>query len=887
MAQRIIRNDFVAGEISPELWGRHDVDVYYHGAAKIENFIPRRTGGLRKRAGTEYLDRLVLDQNAVDFRAIPYKYDKDAFGILLIYRPTGEMALRWSMYSSVTGTHTAGASIGTAIVSIPASGNLSRIRYTQVGDTIYFTYPGVTAWKAAITFPQQGGTSPTIEWESLSTSIPVATPAVIAEKDYDDSGHSGFGEIDNEEYVSGTRQYCLWGVKNGVRSAPRYRTAHISLPWKSGAFVTIEFEPNWSEHDYYILGKLQGGQYGEVSRFYISSVGEADKVLSSFSDNSSTCRNIGGTGGVESSDYSAVASNSAGWIKWIPNDKTSGGRHRYGTFCHYVRANIEKEYQATYITGIKFWFGAKMSRSGTIYNVGCAERTTAVIWVRGDDDGPNETWTLKQVSRFTPGYNAGATTISFDAPVPAKGIRVYFYSDAYVDESDKGAAYFIPMRGMRVVCTGGNVCTFKDDNISPGTVVGEQKALTVGDTDMDVALIASWQQRLIAARSASLPFTMWFSAVGDLYNFYCDTPQTAANAFEATIASTEATRINHIIAQKWLLVFTEAGEYIINSTGGALAFNTIDIKQLSGVVAHDTIPPVTTESEVLFVAGDAHSVYKMDYTLERDAVVPTNLTIRAEHIAAARHIVAIAYQRFPDSVLWCLCEDGTLLSLTFCAEEDVCAWARHTLAGGDGLKVVDIFNTGSISSKDGLATTSEIVLVLTHEDAPGTVWFETFRNNVVVDSPSIDAASAGDGMGAAYCIDHMNYPTIARPGSVDPSGHVDARIETIRMESQQVDTIGMMSGQFDAVLRVLRSGQVSVRPITEPDGSSSAEWRKADIRPVIVDSTVRLVRGDVRIAPSVVHNREARFEIKSDDAYPCDILALCVSGNFGTMRDGG
>lgn len=884
MAQRIIRNDFVAGEISPELWGRHDVDCYCHGAAKIENFVPRWTGGVRKRAGTEYLNSFSRTNSttgaeiATEFRAIPYKYNKDCYGILVLARHEGETALRANMYSSLTGTRMGWQTIGLGTVALPTGASLADVRYTQIGDTIFFTHPGATAWKAVVTFPEDGTTAPSIVWESLSTDIPVATPVPLEKTDYNDDGHSGFGEIDDEKYFAGSRKYCLWGVKNGVRSAPRYRTAKISLPWKSGAVVTIKFAPDWAAHDYYILGKLQGAQYGEVARFYISSAGETDKAVASFSDNSSSCRDSGGTDGTASGPYQAAASDSTGWSKLTPNEKTSDGRHRYGTFCHYVRANIDKDYQTNYITGLKIWFGAKMAQGGAIYNVGCSEPTTAVVWVRGEDDaGGQETWTRQLVYRFTPGYNAGATIIPLDTPVAAKGVRIYFYSEGYVPETNNGTAFYIPVRGMRVVCTGSDTCTFKDDNISPGTIVGEQTAIRVGDSDMAVNLVSAWQQRFIAAGSATMPFTLWFSAIGDLYNFYQDTPQTSDNAFEATIASTEANRINHIVAQKWLLVFTESGEYIIDSTGGALAFNTADIKKLSSVVAHSAIPPVCTESEVLFVSHDARTVYKMDYTLERDSVVPTNLSIRAEHVAAGSPIVAIAYQRFPDSVLWCLLADGTLASLTFCPEENVCAWAHHTLAGGAGLKAVDIFSTGSVSSSEGTATTSDIVLVLTHADHPGKIWLERLRPNVVADSLPISQAQ---------CRDHMGYPGSAIDG-VDPMSDVQASFETIRLEPQQIDTIGKSAAQFEATLRVLRSGKLAVAPVTD---GGTGEWRynatQQQKLPVATDESVSLARGDVRISPQVLYNREARFAVKSADGYPCDILALCVAGNFGTMKEG-
>ena len=84
-----------------------------------------------------------------------------------------------------------------------------------------------------------------------------------------------------------------------------------------------------------------------------------------------------------------------------------------------------------------------------------------------------------------------------------------------------------------------------------------------------------------------------------------------------------------------------------------------------------------------------------------------------------------------------------------------------------------------------------------------------------------------------------------------------------------------------SILRILRAGEVAVRPI------GGTEWRKATTEPDEEAGNVALVRTDARIAPQVVWNREGRFEIKSNDAWPCDLLSLCVLGQFGSMRNGG
>jgi hypothetical protein len=45
-------SDFTFGELSPEMIGRPDSPVYHRGAITMQNFVPRLTGGFRKRAGT-------------------------------------------------------------------------------------------------------------------------------------------------------------------------------------------------------------------------------------------------------------------------------------------------------------------------------------------------------------------------------------------------------------------------------------------------------------------------------------------------------------------------------------------------------------------------------------------------------------------------------------------------------------------------------------------------------------------------------------------------------------------------------------------------------------------------------------------------------------------
>lgn len=847
MAARIVRNDFVAGEIDPALFGRHDVEMFFHGAARVDNFVPRKTGGLRKRAGTEFVWH-ISDSGERDYFVVPYHYDKDNYGLIALYRKGSETQVYFRFFSSARGTSTEEAAV--SFLSVARSVPLPNIRHEQIGDTIFFCLHGTRAFAAKVTYSTMS-----VAWSQLSTSVSVAAPPELTTE------ASGFRSGDG--YVASTRTYALWGVRNGIRSSVRTKTQDITLAWVAGAYVDVSFVPNWAAHDYYILAKLQGGQYGEVARFYRdANSGDRTDTSGIYTGQQSA------TGTVDGTTYqSAGADIRTAWMETDPNDKNSSGLHSAGAWVASV--GMTHRDPSAVALGIKAWFGAIMQGPSSVEAVGWPDPVHAVLF-RGDSSGEVlAEWDV------TPGYQESESILAIENPTSSSGgFAMHFYSDA-----TRTTPVYVPMRGM-ALCSDVGTKTFHDDNIAPGTLVGEQDLLKVGFSGMDVDIITTWQQRLVAASAEQSPFTMWFSALGDLYNFYVDRPQVADNAFEATIASTEANRILHIVSQKWLLAFTESGEHVIDATGGAFAFNTISIKKTSSVGAHPDIVPTTTESDVLFVAADGRSVYKMDYSLERDAVVPSSVSTRAQHITELHRIKKIAYQRYPDSVLWCLLDDGSLASMTFVPEENVCGWARHTLAGGAGLKAVDIFATGSIRADADTDTTSDLMLVL--EDTAtngkkGDVWVERLRPCVVSDSPAATHAE---------CADHMGYAAANYPSGGDPKGEVQARLVTMRLEPQQADMIGKQTNAFDTVLRIRRSGLVAVRP-----DKSELPWSgtvtQPDAQPVESGSSVALVEKDVKIAPRAFQNRDARLEIKSADKWPCELLSLCAMMEFGNQKWGG
>ena len=52
------KTNFTAGELSPDLLGRADLNAYANGALKLENVFIDPTGGVHRRPGLQYLKTL-------------------------------------------------------------------------------------------------------------------------------------------------------------------------------------------------------------------------------------------------------------------------------------------------------------------------------------------------------------------------------------------------------------------------------------------------------------------------------------------------------------------------------------------------------------------------------------------------------------------------------------------------------------------------------------------------------------------------------------------------------------------------------------------------------------------------------------------------------------
>lgn len=396
---------------------------------------------------------------------------------------------------------------------------------------------------------------------------------------------------------------------------------------------------------------------------------------------------------------------------------------------------------------------------------------------------------------------------------------------------------------------------FVDDNILPGAITGQQEMLTVGDVNMDCGLFDIFEQRGVFASSNKLPFTLWFSVVGDIHNFYALRPQADDDAFSVTIPAKKASRILHILCGKDILLFTEDGVYGASPTSGVgLSFRTIQIKKICSAAASESSIPILMDGKCIFVGVDGRTVYELKYDLMEDATIPVDRSVMAYHLTETAKIVKIAYQRFPDSVVWFLLDDGNLLAMTYMPEHEVYGWSHHSFAANaSNQKLVDIIESESIQTGSGIDTTSDLLLVFESYGDDGArgakTVIERMRPAVCSDSPTA-AASA--------CTDHL--------GGDHPAA-VAASLRTLRPESQEVSTQGIPKNVVDVCLRIRRSGKLSVAAF------ESGLTAMTTAAPVAAGGTVALISRDVKVMPRGFIGPDGQLVISSADSYPCEILS--------------
>ena len=123
--------NFTAGELSPRLDGRTDVQKYFNGCKKLQNFVVHPHGGASRRPGTVFV-REVKD-SADNVRLIPFEFNVTQAYVL-------EFGDQYFRIHKDGGTVVSGGS-PVEVTTPYLHTDLDQLKFTQSADVMYLVHP--------------------------------------------------------------------------------------------------------------------------------------------------------------------------------------------------------------------------------------------------------------------------------------------------------------------------------------------------------------------------------------------------------------------------------------------------------------------------------------------------------------------------------------------------------------------------------------------------------------------------------------------------------------------------------------------------------------------------------------------------------------------------
>ena len=598
---------FSAGEFSPRLHGRTDLQKYSTAAEEIENFIIHPHGGLTRRPGTEYIGE--VKDSAAQVRLIPFEFSTTQAYVLefgntymRVYKDGGRVVEDDKSISAITKAN-------------PAVVTASSHGYSDGEHVSISSVSGMTQVNSRI-FKIANKTTNTFEL-------------------------SGIDSRDYSTYTSG-------GVANVVYE--------IATPFTTAQLRDLKFAQ--SADVMYIC-------HNDVSTRKLTRTGhtawtltEVDFINGPYLNVNTTTTTItasarSGTGVTLTASASLFASTDVGRLVKIHNG--------YLKITAYTSATVVTATVGTMPDGT-----AELLPSYT---------ATTIAFFEGDPD----TTTLAHNDRLQDtarGFVGEGFTDNMVITITGSTSN---NTTVKAVQGTDDTILLKPADDLAAEAAG--------DTVTIVGALGATKIWSLGawsTTTGFPAAVSFYEERLVFAASTNYPQTLWFSASGDYENFTASEVDGAvldSSALTYAIASNQVNVIRYLSATRSLLVGTVGGEFAVRASGTdqPLTPTNAQIKRQCSYGSAN-VRPETVANVTLFLHRNKRKIQELVFDFDSDSYKAPDLTILSEHVTDSG-IVEMAYQREPDSILWCVREDGVLAGMTYRRDENVVAWHRHKIAG--------------------------------------------------------------------------------------------------------------------------------------------------------------------------------------------------------------
>jgi hypothetical protein len=431
--------------------------------------------------------------------------------------------------------------------------------------------------------------------------------------------------------------------------------------------------------------------------------------------------------------------------------------------------------------------------------------------------------------------------------------------------------------------------------LSTPSLSGSPSPVLNTTTNKYPSCVTFFEQRLVFAGSNDNPQTLWFSKSADLENFTTGSNDTDAMVY--TIASNKVNAIRYITAQRSLILGTVGGEFVVSASGTTQPITPTNVQiQRQSSYGAANIDAVQIENVTMFVQRAKRKIRELVYNLNIDQYQAQDMTLLAEHITDGG-ITEMAYQQEPDSVLWCVRSDGTLLGFTYARAEEVVGWHRHVVGGAfsSGNAVVE-----SVASIPTDANEDELYIIVKRTINGTTRRYVEYLTLFDYGTDQTDAFYVDSGLtysGSAATVitglDHLEGQsvTILADGSTHPNKTVSSGAITLERSSTKVH-VGLGYTSLLQTMRVEAKGeeatsQSKTKRINEVTlrlhesvgvevGSSLSDMERIPFRSsaAAMSSAVPLFTGDKQVEFRDDFNTDGFVYVRQTQPLPLTVISI-------------
>jgi len=710
MSDRLIKNSYNSGELSPLIDGRTDLSKYYNGCSKIANGLPLSYGGIIKRSGTEFIAQAKT-------KCKLFEFEFSANDTMII-----EMGNLYARFYQ-DGARILEDAVTVTGITIADPGVFTSAGHTLVdGDWVVVTAADMPEIDGK-TFVVDDSAAPTFTLDTIQgddVEITSTFSSATVERVYEIVTPYSSTEVFDIHFTQSADVLYMAHTDIHPQKMSRFAVDNwtiADIDFTGGPFLTeniddsktltfthdeVAFEAPW----YHLAGAegiLTSTGHTPFLAEHVGSLWEitktrtGDVTISQITAGTSVSIRVKG-------DFSLSTTGFAG-----SDSVTIQRKEGLGEFQDYRTFTAASSFSATELFDDVFYrlvtvgtldsamFTAKEQIQHGVVHVDSFNSTSSVN-VTVVNDVYHDNSDPVSIAGLTDGGTAAAAG---DVNVRTAAVHGLSTGDAVFLEGITDAQYDVlntdGTNDTTFVITVLDVNNFTLDG-TDGTVprvAGVEVTVGVGSfvllsptTTTAMWAEGSWssakgypvsvtffESRLWWAGTDNQPQTLWGSRTNDFENYTRGT--LADDSVIITIQDNNLSAIEWIAARRSLVAGTANKEYAIRANNIDDPITPADIKASpQSTHGSDHLQPQTLNDGLFYIQRSGRKMWIMKFSFADEEFRSTDGTLLSEHLLESAP-TDIATQGVPESVIWLTSTDGVLLSFTYNSDEEVAAWARH------------------------------------------------------------------------------------------------------------------------------------------------------------------------------------------------------------------